>query len=279
MVIGLSPNGEIPTIREPLSGSSMEPWAPSGTGPRVGAGPWGAAGLKIPSDEMESGLPTRGFGTPLPSPPSTDVGGGGFFLPRRFTTWSLFLISNPAWLHADSSEKIAALFKTYDAFGQAIGRDHAAVWFGKLPAPLQDTRKFDFAAHLDTDRCATYSSKFRLEIAKSPHVVVTTWHPALEAELGDYLVLELNGLSPQSTIHLLTELTNQILNAKLDQIELSSKRWWLAWRDVPRSVLESLSSPWQGVTVRLKTPFLDVTTGPVKATAAKKRPSKANKHR
>lgn len=192
----------------------------------------------------------------------------GHAIRRPFSTWSLFLISNSTWLEAESSDKIIALFKSYVGFGRAIGRDHAAVWFGRLPwstastlsaksglsvsyreDPPDDARGTDLAAQIDTRKCADYCAKFKLDINRGPHVVVTKQYPGLDQQLDDHIVIALNTLKPASTSKLLSTLASQIINNKLDQAGLASQKWRLIWRDAVGAALRSLSSVFDRVAV------------------------------
>ncbi len=153
---------------------------------------------------------------------------------RYFQSYSLFLISSPEWLSPDSNDQIASLYKAYEAFSRAIGNDHAAVFFWKK-APQKTDGKLvgaDLAANIDANRCAEYEKAFKLSIAESPHVVVTKTRPSPAGSLTDFIILQLNGLSPSSTEKFLTTLADQLVSNKLDQETLGSERWWLTWRDV-----------------------------------------------
>lgn len=189
---------------------------------------------------------------------------------RSFATWSLFLISNPAWLGPDAITKIRSLYDSYRSFAFAIGGRHAAVWFGRVwpedapPDPKQPPLQ------IDTNRCAEYSAKLGLNLAESPHVVVTTKYPSLNDSLGDAVVLSLNGLSAESTTTLLTHLATQLVSAKLDQVELNSERWWLTWRDVATQVFQAAKHLVDYASFTIRTGIVNFTIQGSKAAAAKK---------
>jgi hypothetical protein len=104
---------------------------------------------------------------------------------RYFKSYSLFLISNPAWLGPNSDGRIVGLHQAYQAFSRAIGSDHAAVFFWKkrpglstesLPAPTslrksmrtdaQNMRKRSISIYRQAptfwspDPCPTQSSRW-----------------------------------------------------------------------------------------------------------------------
>jgi hypothetical protein len=161
----------------------------------------------------------------------------------QFKTWSLFPISNPAWLGTSTADKINELFESFIGFARAIGHNHAAVWFGELPWKGLDDRSnleaFDLAAHIDSNRSAAYCAKFGLDVAKGPHILALSNHPDSERTEVDVL-LELNGLSPESTRSLLAALATQLLNKKISEKDLQSKKWRLAWRDACKSVIRDM---------------------------------------
>ena len=162
---------------------------------------------------------------------------------RYFNSYSLFLISSPEWLGPDGSDQIAALYKAYEGFARAIGNDHAAVFFWKKAPKKVDGKLVgaDLAANIDASRCTEYEKAFKLDISQSPHVVVTKARPSPTGLTTDYIILQLNGLTPSSTGVFLTKLADQLVSDKLDQEELGSERWWLTWRDVVIKVYQSVS--------------------------------------
>jgi hypothetical protein len=162
---------------------------------------------------------------------------------RYFQSYSLFLISSPEWLGPDSTDQIASLYKAYEAFARAIGNDHAAVFFWKKSPKKIDGKLVgaDLAANIDANRCAEYEKAFKLDISQSPHVVVTKTRPSPAGSLTDFIILQLNGLSPSSTEKFLTTLADQLVGDKLDQEKLGSDRWWLTWRDVVVKVYQGVS--------------------------------------
>jgi hypothetical protein len=182
----------------------------------------------------------------------------------------LFLISNPAWLGPDGVAKIKSLYDSYHSFAAAIGGHHAAVWFGKAWPDKAKPDTTQAPAQIDTDRCAEYATKLGLNLAESPHVVVTTKYPSLEEHLGDAIVLSLNELSPESTTALLTALATQLVNAKLDEVELRSERWWLTWRDIAKHVFETVKGLADYASLSIKTGILNFTIQGTKAGSTKK---------
>lgn len=183
-----------------------------------------------------------------------------FTVHRFFKTYSLFLISNPEWLGPSSDSKIAGLYSAYEAFARAIGDGHAAVFFWKREPAKKDGKLLgsDLAARIDASRCTEYEKALGLKISSSPHLVVTTKRPTPTTSLGDYVLLELGDLSPESTEKLMTKLADGLVAGNLSAEELNSAKWWLSWRDVATDVLRGLAEVAAHIKVKIKSEFVDV---------------------
>jgi hypothetical protein len=61
-------------------------------------------------------------------------------------------------------------------FARATGDQHAAVWFWKSAPKIKDGKLTgaDLASKIDANACAAYSKKLKLNVTKSPYVVMTT---------------------------------------------------------------------------------------------------------
>ncbi len=139
-------------------------------------------------------------------------------IPKNHSTWSLFLVCNPAWILQNGDQGIAELFKQYKAFGDAIGPNNLAIWFWKKPGtPTAD--------NTDVSRSSTYCEKYKLLPSESPHVLVTTSYPD-DAIPGDHFVVRLNGLDGQDSADALAKLTDQLLVTGLNQSEIDAGDRW-----------------------------------------------------
>lgn len=173
---------------------------------------------------------------------------------KNYQSWSLFLICNNQWLLAESEAKLASLYEHFNAFGEAIGEKHLAVWFTRRPPTPEGSIRKD----LDVKRNAALCTKLKLLPSKSPYVVVMTSYPDVAAENLKYEVLiELNELPPADIGNLLTKLTDQLLVQGLRQADFDSAQYWGAWK---RSV-ESLGDILAGLIKKVK---ITINAGPVK---------------
>ncbi|XFF02422.1 hypothetical protein ACQ3JU_1220 (plasmid) [Bradyrhizobium guangxiense] len=180
---------------------------------------------------------------------------------RYFKSYSLFLISNPAWLGPNSDSRIVGLHQAYQAFSRAIGNDHAAVFFWRKAPKIVDGKLAgaDLASQIDANRCTEYEKALNLDLSASPHILVTRSAPNPKQPLDEYVLLQLNGLSPDATAILITKLADQLVGNKLDSDDLDSARWWLTWRDVAISLYEGFAS-------MARHSKLEIDGGPVKLT-------------
>lgn len=174
----------------------------------------------------------------------------------RYQSWSLFLVCNNSWLRSDSLDKLDALYKRFEAFGRAIGESHVAVWFAKRKASPRIVER------LDVDRSAAYCARFGLDPRESPHVFVTTSYPSLSNPSQRYLVLRLNGLTPDSIETLLGTLSAQILGQSLDQSEVDSEIWWLKIKQSVAAVFDVIGDIATKIKVTLKIKDVEVTVEP-----------------
>ena len=175
-------------------------------------------------------------------------------IPKNYQSWSLFLICNPQWLLAESEERLNSLYEQFNAFGDAIGDKHLAVWFTRRP-PIAAR---PVAKDLDTKRNAALCAKLRLLPSKSPYVVVTTSYPDVAADEVKYQVLiELNNLPPEDIGNLLTKLADQLLVQGLRQADFDSVQYWSAWRRSVKFIGDGLASLVKKVKITLN-------AGPIK---------------
>jgi hypothetical protein len=140
-------------------------------------------------------------------------------IPRGYSSWSLFLVCNPAWIVQNGDKGFVELFNRYRAFGHAIGPKNLAIWFWKKPAetPTSD--------NTDVDRSSIYCERYKLLPSESPHVLVTTRYPD-DPDPGDRFVVRLNNLDAQDGALALTKLADQLLVTGLSQTELDINYTW-----------------------------------------------------
>src|SRR4029077_1287056 len=98
-------------------------------------------------------------------------------------SYSLFLIPDARWRDAEYQQPMAAIWKTFDAFGRSIGDRRVAIWF------------LDLDGKLDIDRSKFYCDRFGLGYNDGPYVVTTKKRPDLLQPKDEIVVIKLGGIS------------------------------------------------------------------------------------
>lgn len=130
-------------------------------------------------------------------------------IPRTgYQTWSLFLVCTPDWVMPERSGELAGLYRRFQGFGDAIGRDNVAVWFWKEATPINDSR---LSENIDVARSADYCQALSLRPSEGPFLVVTTAYPEVDDFPEERAVFVLGGLQPAELARLLNTLTDQLL--------------------------------------------------------------------
>jgi len=129
-------------------------------------------------------------------------------IPREsYKTWSLFLICSASWLADNRSADLADLYRRFQAFGDAIGEDHLAVWFWKEGI---DQGGDASAENVDIRRSGQYCRALKLAPSQSPYLVVTKQYPDL-AHFPDKTVYKLGILDSTALGALLDRLTDGLV--------------------------------------------------------------------
>lgn len=179
-------------------------------------------------------------------------------IPEEYRSWSLFLICNPAWALPESDEQLEMLFRRFDAFGEAIGPGHAAVWFWSHPPEGRLSKSLDML------RSAAFCEKHGLLPSRSPHILFTTDYPGagdLDAypetfrDLSNSYVIELAGASADEITLLLTRLADRILVPDAPLPEPGSERFWRGWQGTFEAMRSGLGDIAEGVRVVIRTTF------------------------
>jgi hypothetical protein len=166
-------------------------------------------------------------------------------IPREgFKTWSLFLVTNQDWLVPENAQRLQQLYDRSQAFGWAIGKEHAAVWFWKKDARLPSPA---IAENVDVERAVAYCKLLGRKPSEGPYLVFTTTYPDEHAAPSAYQVIALQGRSADDISKLFKELGNQLVlegvvrNRTLQQPP-ESDDFWSAWFDATRHALAQLNS-------------------------------------
>lgn len=182
-------------------------------------------------------------------------------IPKGYQTYSIFLISNPDWLLPESEEKLVKLYDRFKAFGDAIGRDHLAVWF------FVDQSHGDLRFNTDVMRSSAFCSKLKLPPSKSPYVVVTDEYPGaglLEDypntfnELKNYSILELNTATASEITSLLANLADQLLINGLPDTNPKTENFWRTFQKSYETARGKIISFSKGISLTINTAFFKI---------------------
>ena len=181
---------------------------------------------------------------------------------QPYKSWSLFLINNPQWVVAESNDKVKRLYDQFQAFGNAIGRNHVAIWFWSQNVP-QDA--FLYKA-VDVIRSAEFSEKLKLPPSGGPYILVTTEYPGtgllndpssfLPTELQHRWIVSLGNKSADEIMQLLTRLADRIVANRLSDFDPASEDSWDRWQRAFEAIRDFLSN--RQMTVSIKTPVSEI---------------------
>ena len=169
-------------------------------------------------------------------------------VPAGYETQSIFLICNPQWLLGEREEDLLSLHSYFEAFGRAIGRDNAAVWFWQSMPDLED----GLADDIDVERSAELCGQLRLKPSESPHIVVTSkWD-------RDHLVLALGGLNASGIKQVLVRLADRLVAGGIDDDDVQSEVYWQTWYTAADGMLRALTRVASAIKVSFDTKFFKV---------------------
>lgn len=176
-------------------------------------------------------------------------------IPHDFSSWSLFLVCNPAWIIRSGDTGVRELYGEFSAFGRSIGDNNVAVWFWKNPK-LAET-----ANNTDIERSITYCKKYKLLPSEGPHVLVTTGHPD-DPNPGDRVVVRLNGLAANESVQVLAKLADQLVVTKLSQTDLDAQQnGWPRVLDAIYAAVAASGCYFNKVSFSLKTGVINAEIG------------------
>lgn len=148
-----------------------------------------------------------------------------------YKSWSLFLVCNKDWAKPQEMPKLIELYRQFLTFGHAIGEHHLAVWLvAGRTVPTQ----------IDSARSVRFCENLNLPLSKGPYLVLTGRYPGaaitarpetFNADLGNHLVVSLNGINAADTTHLLKALAEQLARNDLESRDIQSEQFWRSLRD------------------------------------------------
>jgi hypothetical protein len=173
-------------------------------------------------------------------------------VPDGYRTYTMFLICAPGWLRPQFEDRMKDLYEQFNAFGRAIGSEHAAVWFwDKQPTTGS------YVEAIDVERSVAYCSRHRLAPSGGPYLLLTDGHPDKEGAKAT-MVLGLAAKTPAEIAQILESLTDDLV---LHGTATKTSDREDFWRDFQRSferLQAAVGSMAAGVTLGITTPFFKV---------------------
>ena len=114
-------------------------------------------------------------------------------------------------MSSERDRDLYGLYKQFQSFGRAIGKDHLAVWFWKSKPRRLDR---DLADNIDVERSAGFCEAFNLAPSEGPHLIIVSTYPDYPdgtKASGDYAHYALGAMEPKEISKLLAKLTDQLL--------------------------------------------------------------------
>src|SRR5712691_5564179 len=113
-------------------------------------------------------------------------------IPKDYATYSLALFPSTQY----QPSEIESIRKTFFAFGNAIGKPHAAIWFQPDQTVRLVTRKEDRqSGQVDHKRSKYYCDRFGLSYNAGPYIVTTQRRPDDVREEDEKIVIQHGGIS------------------------------------------------------------------------------------
>ena len=186
-----------------------------------------------------------------------------------YKTWTLFLVNNPEWFLDRSKAGLVEFYKIYHAFGEVIGFANVAIWFTETLEDDTNSVPSKTALNYDALRAAEYCMHYGLAAEDSPHVIVTSHYPDLNASPTDFASISLGGLDQLRSRRLLTSLVKQIYDGKLNQGSLDKVKWWARLETILRAWITSAAKNAPKINMKLHLGFLTLNVSPRKKVNSK----------
>jgi len=139
-------------------------------------------------------------------------------LPSNLSSYSIFLVPSLSTEEKSSAAPIKVLRTEFEAFGDAIGDQRAAIWLKPAPYPSPAALAEESVAlslhYVDVLRSKDYCDRFGLNYNDGPYVVTTQVRPDLVTPKDKRVVIRLGGLSDDDMQHVLNLLEQDLRQAR-----------------------------------------------------------------
>jgi hypothetical protein len=183
-------------------------------------------------------------------------------IPKRYKTYSLFLICNPQWLEHrqgdKNSDQLYRLYQQFDTFGRTIGSDNVAVWFWTSPGNTARTKASP--EDVDVERSVRFCQAWHLKPSAGPHIIVSSTYPD-ESNLSsglpkDSAVFELGNMDSNEVSKLLAKLTDELVEkGHVETAAEAPEALWVRLLGAVQQTINKFGCAWS----------FKIDAGPVKA--------------
>lgn len=181
-------------------------------------------------------------------------------------SWSLFLICEPSWILQRDPERLLRLYWRFLDLGQALGPEHAAVWFWTRNPDLPGNGEIQTA--IDVVRSLAFCSQLELSPTEGPFLLVTTDYPGpgLVSDLPNTFQIPRNRAilrlpDPQTADFesLMENVLEAVYSGDLRNLDGGTESFWRAWQSVFQSVQAGVTGAASRINVTIRTVFFEVT--------------------
>ena len=185
-------------------------------------------------------------------------------------SWSLFLICEPDWVLERDSQRLWELYWTFLELGEALGPEHAAVWFWTRDPGTPGSGEIHTA--IDVVRSRAYCSVLGEEAlpSESPHLLITTRYPGpgfvsdipgtvLPPE--ELAVVHLGGRDADELEALMEEVVDRVYAGDIQALDPESEGFWRAWQSVFESLQTGIAEGARALSFTIRSGFFEIGVG------------------
>lgn len=181
-------------------------------------------------------------------------------------SWSLFLVCEPSWILQRDPGRLWKLYWRFLELGQALGPEHAAVWFWARDPGRPGNGEIQTA--IDVVRSLAFCSRLGLSPAEGPFLLVATDYPGpgLVSDLPNTVQVPRNRAilrlpDPQTADFesLMEDVLEAVYSGDLRELDRETEGFWRAWQSVFESVQTGVAGAAGRISVTIKTVFFEVT--------------------
>ena len=143
----------------------------------------------------------------------------------NFTSWSLFLVCDPAWLRSQGKSDLLALYKAYLNLVTTANESDAPLWAFSSATPWR-------ADEIDPLQTKPYCDSLGLTPHQRSFVVITVHPPDTIGPSDAKVLLGFGGQRATAIARSLIALADQAADQGLPEARAGSREWWRAWERV-----------------------------------------------